>query len=143
MNYRSSLHGARYIEQWQKEQKSLTASANLDQYRSRSCTEIGSCFEPPTTPMGYDELAVAGALKGEPARLCKCLTVNERAIANAEYDRREDCSECKSTGKIRTAIPICNAEFRIHRTASDQCWMIKVTAVTQKEPDHADLHRTE
>ncbi len=23
--------------------------------------EIGSCFEPPTTPMGYDELAVAGA----------------------------------------------------------------------------------
>lgn len=24
--------------------------------------EIGSCFEPPTTPFGYDELAVAGAL---------------------------------------------------------------------------------
>ena len=33
--------------------------------------EIGSCFEPPTTPMGYDELAVAGALRGEPVRLCK------------------------------------------------------------------------
>ena len=24
--------------------------------------EIGSCFEPPTTPLGYDELSVAGAL---------------------------------------------------------------------------------
>ena len=24
--------------------------------------EIGSCFEAPTTPLGYDELAVAGAL---------------------------------------------------------------------------------
>lgn len=47
--------------------------------------EIGSCFEAPTTPMGYDELAVAGALRGEPVKLCKCLTVNEKAIANAEY----------------------------------------------------------
>ena len=25
--------------------------------------EIGSCFEPPTTPIGYDELSVAGALR--------------------------------------------------------------------------------
>ena len=47
--------------------------------------EIGSCFEPPTTPLGYDELSVAGALRKEPVKLCKCLTVNERAIANAEY----------------------------------------------------------
>lgn len=47
--------------------------------------EIGSCFEPPTTPLGFDELSIAGALRGEPVKLCRCLTVNERAIANAEY----------------------------------------------------------
>ena len=47
--------------------------------------EIGSCFEPPTTPLGYDELAVAGALRGEPVKLARCLTIDERAIANAEY----------------------------------------------------------
>ena len=47
--------------------------------------EIGSCFEPPTTPLGYDELSVAGALRGEAVELCDCLTVKERAIANAEY----------------------------------------------------------
>ena len=47
--------------------------------------EIGSCFEPPTTPLGYDELAVAGALRKEPVELCSCLTVSEKAIANAEY----------------------------------------------------------
>ena len=47
--------------------------------------EIGSCFEPPTTPLGYDELSIAGALRGEPVKLCRCLTVAERAIANAEY----------------------------------------------------------
>ena len=47
--------------------------------------EIGACFEPPTTPLGFDELSIAGALRGEPVKLCRCLTVNENAIANAEY----------------------------------------------------------
>ena len=47
--------------------------------------EIGSCFEPPTIPLGYDELSVAGALRKEPVVLCDCVTVKERAIANAEY----------------------------------------------------------
>ena len=36
--------------------------------------EIGSCFEPPTTPLGYDELSVAGALRKEPVQLCKCVS---------------------------------------------------------------------
>lgn len=47
--------------------------------------EIGACFEPPTTPLGFDELSIAGALRGEAVKLCRCLTVNENAIANAEY----------------------------------------------------------
>ena len=38
--------------------------------------EIGSCFEPPTTPLGYDELSVAGALRGEPVELCPCVTIS-------------------------------------------------------------------
>lgn len=47
--------------------------------------EIGSCFEPPTTPIGYDELSVAGAIRKEPVKLAKCLTIDEYCIANAEY----------------------------------------------------------
>jgi 4-hydroxy-3-polyprenylbenzoate decarboxylase len=47
--------------------------------------EVTACFEPPTTPAGYDELGVAGAIRGEPVKLVKCLTINERCIANAEY----------------------------------------------------------
>lgn len=47
--------------------------------------EIGACFEPPTTPIGYDELQVAGALRGEGVRLAPCVTIPERCIANAEY----------------------------------------------------------
>lgn len=47
--------------------------------------EIAACFEPPTTPLGYDELQAAGAIRKTPVELVKCLTINEKAIANAEY----------------------------------------------------------
>ena len=47
--------------------------------------EIASCFEAPTTPLGYDELQIAGAIRNEPVELVQCLTIQERAIANAEY----------------------------------------------------------
>lgn len=47
--------------------------------------EMATCFEPPTTPMGFDELSIAGALKGAPVELSRCLTIPEYAIAHAEY----------------------------------------------------------
>jgi 4-hydroxy-3-polyprenylbenzoate decarboxylase len=47
--------------------------------------EVAAGFEPPTTPMGYDELGIAGAIRGEAVRLAKCLTVDAECIANAEY----------------------------------------------------------
>lgn len=97
--------------------------------------EIGSCFEPPTTPLGYDELAVAGALRGEPVRLCNCLTIKERAIANAEYviegeilpgvRVRED--QNRNTGYAMPEFPGYTGP------ASDQCRLIKVKAVTHRE----------
>lgn len=47
--------------------------------------EIASCFEPPTTPLGFNELSIAGALRGKPVELVRCKTVDEYAIANAEF----------------------------------------------------------
>jgi len=46
--------------------------------------EIAACFEPPTTPQGFDELNIAGAIRGRPVELVECLTIKGRAIANAE-----------------------------------------------------------
>jgi 3-polyprenyl-4-hydroxybenzoate decarboxylase len=46
---------------------------------------VTSCFEPPTTPLGFNELSIAGALRKEPVKLAKCVTINEHCIANAEY----------------------------------------------------------
>ncbi len=96
--------------------------------------EIGACFEPPTTPLGFDELSIAGALRGEPVKLCKCLTVHENAIANAEYviegeilpgvHVREDQNSNSGyampefPGYTGPAYPACN--------------VIKVTAVTHR-----------
>lgn len=47
--------------------------------------EIASCFEPPTTPIGFNELSIAGAIRKKPVEMVKCLTVDEAAIARAEY----------------------------------------------------------
>ncbi len=97
--------------------------------------EIGSCFEPPTTPMGYDELAVAGALRGEPVKLVNCVSVNQRAIANAEYviegevvpGVRVQEDQNRNTGHAMPEFPGYNG------VASNQCWMIDVKAVTHRK----------
>ncbi|PZP51598.1 MAG: 3,4-dihydroxybenzoate decarboxylase [Pseudopedobacter saltans] len=45
---------------------------------------IGACFEAPTTPLGFDELSIAGGLRKEPVQLVNALTVNQKSIARAE-----------------------------------------------------------
>lgn len=97
--------------------------------------EISSCFEPPTTPLGFDELSIAGALRQSPVQLCKCLTVEEKAIANAEYviegevipgvRIRED--QNSNTGYAMPEFPGYTGK------ASSECWLIKVTAVTHRK----------
>lgn len=96
--------------------------------------EIAACFEPPTTPLGYDELSVAGALRGQPVELCDCLTIPEKAIAHAEYVIEGEVvpgvrvAEDKNS-KTGFAMP----EFPGYTgPASTQCWMIKVKAVTHR-----------
>ena len=99
--------------------------------------EIGSCFEAPTTPMGYDELAVAGALRGEPVKLCKCLTVNEKALANAEYViEGEVVPGVRVQEDQNSHSGFAMPEFPGYTgPASSDCWLIKVTAVTtRKDP---------
>lgn len=97
--------------------------------------EIASCFEPPTTPLGYDELQAAGAIRGEAVELVQCLTINERAIANAEYviegeilpnvRVRED--QNSDTGKAMPEFPgYCGP-------ANPELPVIKVKAVTTRK----------
>ena len=96
---------------------------------------ISSCFEPPTTPLGYDELAVAGALRGEPVRLCPCVSVDCRAIALAEYviegeglpHLRIQEDQSRRTGYAMPEFPGYTGP------ASPDCWCIRVKAVTHRK----------
>lgn len=96
--------------------------------------EIASCFEPPTTPLGFNELSIAGAIRGKAVELAPCVTIDEKCIANAEYviegellvgaHVRED--QNSNTGKAMPEFPgytgPANAELPV----------IKVKAVTHR-----------
>src|SRR5579883_762156 len=45
---------------------------------------LAACFEPPTTPLGFDELTIAGGLRRRPAELAECGSVAAKAAARAE-----------------------------------------------------------
>lgn len=92
-------------------------------------------FEAPTTPLGYNELQIAGALRGEPVELANCVTIPEKCIANAEYvlegylchDKtiREDINS--NTGKAMPEFPGYTGE------AKPSLPVIKITAVTHRK----------
>ena len=96
--------------------------------------EIASCFEPPTTPLGFNELSIAGAIRDKAVELAPCVTIDEKCIANAEYviegellvgaRVRED--QNSNTGKAMPEFPgytgPANAELPV----------IKVKAVTHR-----------
>lgn len=130
--------GARHLDEFRKKAEEagkplpISISIGVD-----PAIEIAACFEPPTTPLGFNELTIAGALRGRPVELVQCLTINEKAIANAEYviegelipnyRIRED--RPTGSGKAMPEFPGYTGE------ACEEIPVIKVKAVThRKEP---------
>jgi UbiD family decarboxylase len=96
--------------------------------------EIATSFEPPITPFGFNELSIAGALRNQAVELVKCVSINEKAIARAEYVIEGEIlpgikvREDKNTG-TGYAMP----EFPGYTgLASDSCSLIRVKAVTHR-----------
>lgn len=96
---------------------------------------VTSCFEPPTTPLGFNELSIAGALRGKPVELKPCITIKENAIANAEYVIEGEIlpgsnhvveDQNSHTGFAMPEFPGYNG------AASHECWLLKVKAVTHR-----------
>ncbi len=96
--------------------------------------EIGACFEPPTTPLGYDELSVAGSLRNKAVELVECVSVKARAIAHAEIviegellpnvrvreDQNTNTGKAMPefpgyTGDAKAAIPVIKVKAITHR----------------------------
>lgn len=95
---------------------------------------IGAEFEAPTTPFGFNELCVAGGLRGQPVELVECLTINQRAIARAEIviegeilpDVRVAEDQHTHTGKAMPEFPGYTGE------ANPSLPVIKVKAITTR-----------
>ena len=106
----------------------ISVSIGLDPAIYMSCT-----FTPPATPFGYDELSVAGALRGRPVELAKCIAIDGTAIANAEYviegiiHPDVTVKEDKLTGK-----GLALAEFPGYNGKAMPANVIKIKAITHR-----------
>lgn len=95
---------------------------------------IGACFEAPTTPLGYNELAIAGGLRNQPVGLVDCVSIPQQAIACAEIviegeivpNRRVAEDQHTHTGHAMPEFPGYNG------AANPSLPVIKVTAVTTR-----------
>jgi len=95
---------------------------------------LAACFEAPSTPLGFNELEIAGALRNAPVELVRCLTVDAKAIANAEIvieglllpGVRVAEDQNTHTGKAMPEFPGYNGP------AHASLPVIKVTAVTHR-----------
>ena len=96
---------------------------------------IGAEFEAPTTPFGFNELCVAGGLRGQPVELVECLSVRQRAIARAEIviegeilpNVRVEEDQNSHTGKAMPEFPGYTGE------ANPSLPVIKVKAITTRK----------
>ena len=96
---------------------------------------IGAEFEAPTTPFGFNELCVAGGLRGKPVELVNCVTVKQRAIARAEIviegeilpDVRVAEDQNSQTGKAMPEFPGYTGD------ANPSLPIIKVKAITTRK----------
>ncbi len=97
---------------------------------------VCACFEPPTTPLGFNELSIAGALRNKPVEMIPCVSIKENAIANAEYVIEGEIlpgsnhvieDQNSHTGYAMPEFPGYNGH------ASHECWLLKVKAVTHRK----------
>ncbi|AYM02376.1 UbiD family decarboxylase [Levilactobacillus yiduensis] len=130
------MPGGRHIGAFAKEYEAanepmpVTINIGLD-----PAITIGCTFEPPTTPLGYNELGVAGAIRQEAVGLTPALTVDENAIARSEFTLegyimpneriQEDINT--HTGKAMPEFPGYDGD------ANPALQVIKVTAVTHRK----------
>lgn len=97
--------------------------------------EIAACFEPPTTPLGFNELGIAGGIRGTGVEVTECVTIKEQCLARAEYvvegellpnirvreDQNSNTGKAMPefpgyTGAMKPALPVIKVKAVTHRT---------------------------
>ena len=95
---------------------------------------LAACFEPPITPIGFDELGIAGRLRGRPVELVDCGSVKAKAIARAEIViEGEILPGIRMQEDINSHTGYAMPEFTGYMgQAKPDLPVIKITAVTHR-----------
>ena len=95
---------------------------------------LAACFEPPTTPLGFDELTIAGGLRGKPVELVNCLSVSAKAIARAEIVLEGEILPGERIREdVQTNTGYCMPEFPGYLgKAQPQLPLIRIRAITHR-----------
>ena len=96
---------------------------------------LSACFEQPTTPLGFDELTIAGGLRKRPVELVECLSVKAKALARAEIVLEGEIlpqERMREDGNTNTGCAM--PEFPGYMgKAQKELPVIRVTAVTHRK----------
>jgi UbiD family decarboxylase len=95
---------------------------------------LAACFEPPITPLGFDELGIAGGLRGRPVELVDCVSVKAKAIAHAEIVIEGEIlpgQRMKEDGHTHTGYAMPEFTGYMGR-AKPELPVIRITAVTHR-----------
>ena len=132
-----SRHLGAFWDKYLKMNKPMPVSINIG---LDPAIYMSAGFEPPTTPLGFNELQIAGALRGKPVELVKCLTIDETCIAHAEYviegeiipgkTMREDINS--NTGKAMPEFPGYTGDAKTDNMPHNLV-VVKVSAVTRRK----------
>jgi 4-hydroxy-3-polyprenylbenzoate decarboxylase len=95
---------------------------------------LAACFEPPTTPLGFDELTIAGGLRRRPIELVDCVSVNAKAIARAEIVLEGEILPGQRIREdIQTGTGYCMPEFPGYLgIAQPELPLLRIKAITHR-----------
>lgn len=122
-----------FRRKWESQGKAMPMTVNIG---LDPAIPIACCFEAPTTPLGLNELSIAGALRNEAVKMSQCLTIDEQGIANAEYVLECEIipGEVMPERNLDDDLPWAMPEFTGYEgTAHKASAIVKVKAITTRK----------
>lgn len=125
-------HIGAFLKEYEAQNKPMPITINIG---LDPAITIGATFEPPTTPLGYNELQVAGELRNQPVEVVQGVAVDAKAIARAEWViEAEILPNTKMQEDINTNTGFAMPEFPGYNgTANPAVNVVKIKAVTHRQ----------
>lgn len=125
-------HIGAFLKEYEAQNKPMPITINIG---LDPAITIGATFEPPTTPLGYNELQVAGALRKQPVQIVRGTTVDAHAIARSEWVIEAEIQPNTTMQEdINTNTGFAMPEFPGYNgKANPAVNVVKIKAVTHRE----------